>query len=302
MKDLTEPIPYIFNWAKRYFNSQQPGNTAGFMTQIIPLLQWNDAPDIAAMHNNLKVILNQSPAAGGGVPPLSKFAVGGYKGKFTIKNDSNIDAMVDIYTCVARNDVDNQIAPYVNWGTIGSSSVNFASFLTLLPISIREQIQSNTVLPATLDNWPVGVTPFDCGKFCEYVKIIKVQKDIFLQGGKLKGFSVAEKKWRLWNGTKVNGTTGLMAAAPDTAFGRRTKFVFAMITSQAVTQTGVLNNSANYGPVNVVVSGAERYQYTGINNAIKYFSYNTDVTTTIINNNLSTVTAETELASGYVIA
>lgn len=300
MKKITEPTPYVYNWAIRRTTTTSSVN--GYVCLVAPLLQWNDAQDISIMHNYLQGQLGQGmPAPTTILPPMDKFAVGAYKAEFTIKNAENMEVSYDLYMCTVRNDMDATLAPSTAWGS--SSKVFYANLLALLPQGITEQNGGNPNIPTpSLTYWPVGITPYDIAKFCSYVKINKCKRNQVLLGGGFKSYSVRDKKWRMWNGTKVNGCTNATNAV-DVCFAKRTRFIFAIFKAQAIDDHSLSTTApnANYANVNMLFSGNERYEYTGVNNAVKYFQYASDVSA-IIPANVSTLDLQTELQSGYVVA
>lgn len=281
MKDVTEPITSVYSWVGKYINAQ------GF-SMVVPLLQWNDAYDIGPFHNNLLTQLNNPTTT---PSPLNKFAVGGYSGDITIKNCANVEMTMDIYTIVWRDDTTAGLAVPTNWNTNGSSNVRYASPFTLLLSGVMEA--GNATAPF-VTTWPVGLTPYNVAKFCSYYKIIKVKKDVRIIGGNFKSYKVRDKKWRIWDGTKIGGANYAINAIYN-GFARRTKCVFAIMTGMGYNEE--TTNNCNFAPLDVLLTGQERYSYTGINNSSKkiFIVQDTNTVTTPAIMNL-----QTEIATGYV--
>lgn len=200
---------------------------------------------------------------------------------------------MDLYTCAARNDIDKYLVPTAQWGSSPGTPVNYAFWQGILNTGAAEMGQSWTYL-----TWPTGLTPFDIPKFCSYFKILKVKKDIKLIGAGFKSYMVKDRKWHIWNGTKVNG---IATDATDNMFKGRTKFVFAMITAAAVNDN-TDQTKANFGPVTVLVSGTERLSYTGVRNVSKIVNYVQDTQSITDQSHISTIDLQTELVGGYVVA
>lgn len=283
MKDMTEPITSIYNWANAYLQTALTSSRG----LVVPLIEWYDDYDIATAHNQLQATLGLQT-----YNVINKFAVGNYECKFTIQNTSNMNCTMDIYTCAWREDVDQTIAPNTQFGS-GTGNVQYANFLNPLFQGLSETGLNGI----NNGNWPIGLTPFDCPKFCTYVKILKVKKDVRLIGAGTKTYMIKDKKWNLWDGTKV-GTCNGATINPDTAFRRKTKFVFAIVTG------GPINDTTNKGavcfaPITLNVTGIEKMSYTGMRNSSKMVYYRADVGNV---QSISTIDLQTETVHGYVVA
>jgi hypothetical protein len=295
MRKETEPLVTNYAWARRWYNQQQ-GQNAGCMAMIIPLLCWNDSYDIAALHNQIQVGLNQGNPVGGTAPPLSKFAVGNYTGKFSFKNTTNIECIYDLYMATSRDDADETIVAASSWGNNGGLSYPALQNLIaqgLYDAAGRSQQYNNPL------QFPIGATPFDSPTFCTYFRIKVLKRDQVLMGAGFKAMSYSEKRWNMWNGLKIRGCTNTRGT--DTMFAGRTKMIFGIFRSQAVTQTGQHTAAANYAPVDIVTEGSEKYSVTAVNNATRYFNYSADVATSITGSNLGTIDWSTEQTAGYVV-
>lgn len=288
MVKLTEPLTLPYNFVARNYTTNS-GSPPGYgVTLFFYLCIYNDSSDISLMHNALQTQLNQGSAAG---KPLNKFAVGKFRGKYELKNTTNIDCVIDMYHVVARNDMDTTLCPTLQFANSGPY---YADLYTLLKQGYAEE--SGASQPAT-GAWPNGVTPYNISKFCTYYKIIK-HKEFKLIGGDCKTITIKDSKWRIWNGTKVYGCTGALNTI-DTAFAKRTHWYFGLARGFPVTDASSTGNVST-GPVNLAMHSQETYNFTGLPNATRILTVPSNNYGTI--STLSTIDQRTEIQAGYVLA
>jgi hypothetical protein len=207
-----------------------------------------------------------------------------------------MEATYDIYTVITRNDMDYNMLPGAQWPTTGSAGPYYANILQQMWYGLAEMTGSPSSSFSNY-NFPSGLTPFDIAKFCSYFKIIKRKLNNVLIGGGYKTYTVKDKKWRLWDGTKIYQCNGSQNVV-DTAFGRRTKTVFILMRGQGVSDVVNTQNVA-LAPCNIITTGKERFMFTGTNTTTKRIimqnTYNAVGT-------MSTVDLQTEEKEAYVVA
>lgn len=275
-----------------YVLAQRPAGVIGF-SLFMDLCCYNDSVDISLMHNKLQAVLGTGTTT---TQPLNKFAVGDFTGIYQLKNNSNADLEMDIYKCTARDDLDVTLAPIVNFNAFPTGGATSAITYAAGPFqqALEGYQEATSPIGSTFVNrntWPLSITPYQINKFCTYFKILGKPTKLRMLGGAYKQFKIRDKRWNLWNGTKVNGCTGAVGAA-DTAFRNRTIWYFAIIRGTIVNDSVTAAN-VNFSRPDISLGIIERYQYTGVTNAVASIDVPIQVLGTITT--AQTITAQTEL-------
>lgn len=282
----TVPQDFIYNFTLMH----QVTMGTGGLSMWCNLMSWNDAWDIAWMHNQLRTQLGVTTGC------LNKFAVGRFKGVYQIKNTSNNDVRLDFYKVIARQDGDATIYPNKSW--TGTSATQYYTWWNLVVAGWLEQTTAGGS-GQTLTNFqvPLGISPYKVNKFCSYLKIVSKKLNVSLLGGGTKSIAVSDPKWRYWDGSKVVGCNGQGSSVSDVVFGRRTGWLFCVVTPSVVST----DQGPTVGPFQIIYSGRECYQYTGTVQTQKV-SYAPIVDMPLTYSDLNTVTEKTELNVSYVVS
>lgn len=254
MKKITEPMKYTQNFGFRPIGSSTTANSQ----YAFYLCSWNDAADISTLHNTIQSQINAPTTS-----PLTKFAVGKFKGEYMIKSENNMDTFVTFYKVMARDDMDSELIPVIGYTPSGIIKVSDA--IDVLCQSYAESAIASKPLRQT---FPLGITPYDCNKFCTYFKIVGKPKTVKITGGGYTVVRVKDNKWRLWNGSKVAGCTGA-TNAQDVVFRKRTMWIigFAVGLPTVDSSEGSAPGKASHSGIDLAITTTEKYYVTAVPNA-----------------------------------
>lgn len=211
-------------------NVNNVGNNGFAQIQVIG--QAYDAEDIEAVINAVtftSIAVSNTPR---------KLVFDGFRGQYTMKNNTNSDVELDLYWCLARRDIASQTTPINSF----QNGVQYADITQVLLDGAKEQ-----GLTLTNITWPLSLTPFQITRFCEFFKILKSQR-ILLGGGRNVTVKMNLPKKFMFATDLVVGTQQGDVAQSYACFANKT------ITLLAISRGEVINDATSHTPVSTAGS------------------------------------------------